>query len=69
MNDCVKHLKLCFGYYRQKEANPCVCVACGDSCFPSSAKVILENGEVVTIPELQIGDKVQTGKSIFVISI
>ena len=30
-------------------------------CFPSEAKVRLENGDSVTMSELQIGDKVQTG--------
>ena len=33
-------------------------------CFPSDAKVRLENGDSVTMSELQIGDKVQTGISI-----
>ena len=31
------------------------------SCFPSASKDYLENGKSVTMPELQIGDKVQTG--------
>ena len=31
------------------------------NCFPSSARVMLENGKSVTMSELQIGDKVQTG--------
>ena len=30
-------------------------------CFPSSAKVYLENGKSATMSELQIGDQVQTG--------
>ena len=30
-------------------------------CFPSSFKVSLENGDSVTMSELQIGDRVQTG--------
>ena len=33
-----------------------------EKCFPSSARVILENGKSVTMSELQIGDRVQTGK-------
>ena len=33
-------------------------------CFPSSAKVNLEKGKVIRMSELQIGDKVQTGKFI-----
>ena len=31
-------------------------------CIPSSARVSLENGKSVTMSDLQIGDKVQTGK-------
>ena len=34
----------------------------GKSCFPSQTKIRLENGEIVTMSELQEGDKVQTGK-------
>ena len=30
-------------------------------CFPSTARVNLENGNLVTMSELQIGDRVQTG--------
>ena len=30
-------------------------------CFPSMAKVNLENGKTVTMSELQIGDHVQAG--------
>ena len=30
-------------------------------CFPSTARVHLENGKVVTMSELQVGDRVQTG--------
>ena len=30
-------------------------------CFPSTARVNLENGKVIKMSELQIGDKVQTG--------
>ena len=33
-------------------------------CFPATATVSLENGETVTMSELQIGDKVATGKNI-----
>ena len=33
-----------------------------ESCFPSSARVLLETGKSVTMSELQIGDRVQTGK-------
>ena len=32
-------------------------------CFPSTAKVKLVNGKLVTMSELQIGDKVQIGMS------
>ena len=31
-------------------------------CFPSVAKTKLKNGKLVPMSELQIGDKVQTGK-------
>ena len=30
-------------------------------CFPSMAKVKVETGKLVTMSELQIGDRVQTG--------
>ena len=30
-------------------------------CFPAAARVFLENGKMVKISELQIGDRVQTG--------
>ena len=33
-------------------------------CFPSTARVSLENGKLVTMGELQIGDQVQTGRVI-----
>ena len=33
----------------------------GEGCFPSFAKVNLENGKSVTMSELQVGDRVQTG--------
>ena len=36
----------------------------GGGCFPSSAKVKLQNGKSVTMAELQVGDKVQTGTCI-----
>ena len=32
-----------------------------DSCFPSHAKVNLENGKSLTMSELQVGDKIKTG--------
>ena len=32
------------------------------SCFPSTASLNLHNGKSVTMSELQIGDKVQTGR-------
>ena len=35
-----------------------------EGCFPSLAKVKLENGKSLAMSELQIGDKVQTGKQI-----
>ena len=33
-------------------------------CFPSTAKVHLKNGKVVTMSELKIGDQIQTGTNI-----
>ena len=33
----------------------------GGGCFPSSGKIMLENGTMVTMSDLQIGYKVQTG--------
>ena len=38
------------------------CCGCQEVCFPSSARISLENGKKVTMSELQIGDRVQTGK-------
>ena len=32
-------------------------------CFPSTSTVNLENGKTVTMSELQVGDKVQIGRS------
>ena len=32
-----------------------------DGCFPSTAKVNLENGNLVSMSELQCGDRVQAG--------
>ena len=34
------------------------------SCFPSMAKIKLENGVSITMSELQVGDQVQTGNEI-----
>ena len=42
---------------------PGVCCGCKRSCFPSTARVSLENGKSVMMSELRIGDKVQTCKS------
>ena len=38
---------------------------CCSRCFPSEARVSLENGKSVSMSELQIGDKVQTGRNNF----
>ena len=35
------------------------------ACFPSFARVILDNGKWISMSELQPGDKVQTGMSIW----
>ena len=32
-----------------------------EGCFPSTAKVTLQNGKTMTMSELQTGDHVQTG--------
>ena len=37
----------------------------GPSCFPSAAKVNLQNGKSVTMSELPIGDQVLAGKESF----
>ena len=37
----------------------------GGSCFPAIATVKLENGNSVTMSDLQIGDQVKTGKPSF----
>ena len=34
----------------------------GNVCFPSTAQVNLENGKPVTMSELKIGDRIQTGR-------
>ena len=34
------------------------------SCFPSFAKVNIENGKVITMSDLQLGDRVETGMGI-----
>ena len=34
---------------------------CSEGCFPSVSVVNLDNGKSVTMSELQVGDKVQTG--------
>ena len=33
----------------------------GDGCFPSAARVKLDNGKSVRMSELQVGDLIQTG--------
>ena len=42
------------------------CCECG-SCFPSTARVSLENGKSLTMSELQTGDRVQTGTGPFIV--
>ena len=56
-NKCVKENDLRRPAY---EDYPYYCVTC--ACFPSTVRVSLENGKSVTMSELQVGDKVQTGK-------
>ena len=60
---CVK--KVCFPNVFQC----CHCVDgidTGTTCFPSTSKVKLGNGKVVTMSELQLGDQVQTGNGFFI---
>ena len=46
----------------------CGCCECRDrTCFPSGARVSLENGASVSMTELKVGDKVQTGEIIMFI--
>ena len=40
------------------------CFISDAGCFPSTAKVTLNNGKSITMSELEIGDKVQTGTCI-----
>ena len=42
-------------------AAPIHCCPCG-ACFPGTGTFNLENGKSVKMSELQIGDRVQTGK-------
>ena len=37
---------------------------CKKCCFPATGRLILENGKSITMSELQVGDRVQTGISI-----
>ena len=37
------------------------CGSCGSTCFPGTARLTLENGKAVSMSELQVGDRVQTG--------
>ena len=39
------------------------CKHCGE-CFPATARLSLENGKSVTMSELRVGDRVQTGNGI-----
>ena len=41
---------------------PYHCCNCSSTCFPSEASLILENGKSVAMSQLQVGDKVETGK-------
>ena len=41
----------------------------GGGCFPSTAKVKLENGKSQLMSELHAGDKVQTGIAIYKLSL
>ena len=34
------------------------------SCFPSFAKVMIENGKMITMSDLQLGDRLETGMGI-----
>ena len=43
-----------------------ICHFCPKGCFPAASKVSLENGKSVTMSELQVADKVKTGKALAV---
>ena len=58
------------GSYWSRASNQYECSTCpppppppsgGGHCFPSAARVSLENGQTVIMSELQAGDKVKTG--------
>ena len=38
---------------------------CHETCFPSTAQVNLENGNSMKMSELQVGDKVQVQKGMY----
>ena len=44
-------------------------ICCQCSCFPSTARVSLENGRSVTMDQLQIGDRIRTGKKSVTLSV
>ena len=44
-------------------ASPSCCKCDAEpGCFPSEARVSLENGKILTMNDLHVGDKVQAGK-------
>ena len=59
--DCPKGCDTCYDTAFKKFH---CCVGCVLQCFPSTARVSLENGESVSMSELQKGDRVQTGNHI-----
>ena len=60
-----KHRKCasCKRYYRPAwgKSGCCEC----NPCFPADAKLSVESGKLITMSELEIGDKIQTGRKMF----
>ena len=44
----------------------CDCGIPKKRCFPSDSQIQLQNGKIVTMEKLKVGDKVQTGRYSFV---
>ena len=58
---CVDCAEYCWSGWKNTVLSCCNCHKY--DCFPSAGKVKLENGKVVQMSELQVGDKVQTGNN------
>ena len=51
----------CICYSRNSLPN---CCDCRVKCFPAAARVSIENGKSIRMSELQVGDRVQSGRQI-----